>query len=105
MSIPNNSAVNSIVANLYSSQDIASLLAPGCPVPLAVPTSQQQRGGLILPAVSPRDRPASICMSKDDQQLPTQLTVGAARQSLQSAVPPAERRFGQQSLFPSRLVY
>ena len=73
MSIPNNSAVNSIVANLYSSQDIASLLAPGCSVPLTVPTSQQQRGGLVPPAVSPRDRPTSICMSKDDQQLPTQL--------------------------------
>ena len=39
-------------------------------------------------------------MSMDDQQLPTQIGVGAARQSLPSAVPPAERSDGQQSLFP-----
>ena len=78
----------------YSSHDIALLLAPRCPLPRAVPTSQKRRTGANCGL-----RPTSICVSKDDQQLTTQVGVCAALQSLPSAVPSAKRCDRQQTLF------
>ena len=92
MSIPNNL----IVAN--SGHRVAFGVQRPSPTRSAYQSASASWTG--FPAISPRHRLSSICVSKDDQQLSKQLGDCATHQSLLSAVPPAERGDWQQSLFP-----